>query len=631
MDQIEKDLDFVYATQPMGGISFKDEFYYRTGDGYLACLNVYGYPDNFTSHWLNQITSNHNTIVTVDTYTDKSVNYKKKVKHSTNELKSRRDKANSQTDYDLADVEFQNLRELGISLTKAGEVIKQVRIRIFLQAPTQDELEKRVRELQKKLEADGYKAKVFLAEHKEDWQSLFLDYKSQMYLPNRRIGQDMPAEILGLGFSYDQTSLDDPTGLYYGYTWTKGTVYWDMFHKTAKRLYYNVFVSGDMGSGKSTLLKKILRDNGTKGNFIRGFDKSGEFHSLTSDLDGKTINLDGSQGRINLMQVFPTVTVKNDDNLEVDEASSFRQHVSKLNMTYRILDPKAKTSVLNQFDELVYDFYEEIGLWGEHASVNITQLQNEDYPTLGQFQAYIDGRYIYEKDPQYKQKIGEINQTIRNLITQFSDLFDGVTTIPDFHNEQIVFYDIGTLSQLKSEIFDIQIFNSLTQIWANMMWIGKREKEAFDKGQKHWFDLTRFVVMIDECHNLLSLKKAFTADYVVTLMSEARKFLTGIVLATQRVERMFPNSNSSDPEMALAANKLNEIFGLTQYKFLFRQDQTSMKAIRTLFEDQLTSNEYSLLTKLETGSCIMAISGDQNLVMNVEVTQEELDLFEGGA
>lgn len=114
-------------------------------------------------------------------------------------------------------------------------------------------------------------------------------------------------------------------------------------------------------------------------------------------------------------------------------------------------------------------------------------------------------------------------------------------------------------------------------------------------------------------------------------MSEARKFFGGILLATQRIERMFPNTNTSDPDMALAANKLREIFGLTQYKALFKQDQTSMRLIKDLFEDQMTDNEYALLPKFETGDCILSIAGDQNLVMHVEATHKELELFEGGA
>ena len=47
MEKIIKDLDFVYATQPMGGISFKDEFFNRTGDGYVAC-------SSFDQCWLRR-------------------------------------------------------------------------------------------------------------------------------------------------------------------------------------------------------------------------------------------------------------------------------------------------------------------------------------------------------------------------------------------------------------------------------------------------------------------------------------------------------------------------------------------------------------------------------------------------
>ncbi|MEC1666424.1 MULTISPECIES: VirB4 family type IV secretion system protein [Bacillus] len=631
MDQIEKDLNFVYATQPMGGISFKDEFFNRTGDGYVACLHVYRYPENFTPHWLKKLTSIHNTIVTVDTYTPKDIDYADKVKHSTTEMRSRMNNATSQTEYDLAHEEFQSLRELGIALNKGGEVIKQIHIRIFLHGATQSDLENRVWEIQKQIDSDGFKSKVFLDENKEEWQSLFLDYETQLSLPNKRIGNDMPAEAIGLGFAYDQTSLSDPTGLYYGYTFTKGTVYWDLFHKSSKRLYYNMFVSGDMGSGKSTLLKKILRDNASKGNFIRGFDKSGEFHAVTADQGGITIDLDGSNGRINLMQIFPSVTKKTGDKIVIDESASFRQHVSKLNTCFRIQTPKANDNVLVQFDELVYGFYEKHNFWGENSRANITQLSPEEYPLLSDFQAYCEERYHAEKDPNFKSRIGDIAMSIKNLVTQFGEIFDGITTIPDMVNEQIVFYDIGNLSQLSEEVKDIQIFNALSQIWGTMMKVGRQAKEAYDKGEIHWFDITRFLIILDECHNLLELKKAFTANFFVTLMSEARKFFGGLVLATQRIERMFPNTNTSDPDMALAANKLREIFGLTQYKALFKQDQTSMKLIKSLFEDQMTDNEYALLPKFETGDCILSIAGDRNLVMHVEATQEELELFEGGA
>ena len=59
-------------------------------------------------------------------------------------------------------------------------------------------------------------------------------------------------------------------------------------------------------------------------------------------------------------------------------------------------------------------------------------------------------------------------------------------------------------------------------------------------------------------------------------MSEARKYFTGIALATA-AQRMFPNAdNAQDKDTVEAANKLKEIFGLTQYKILLKQDSTSI-------------------------------------------------------
>lgn len=629
---LEKDIEFIYDTQPMGGISFKDEYYNRKGDGYEACLHVYRFPNNFNEFWLTEITSIENTIITVDTFTDTEINYEEKVSNSIEEYRSRVYKATSQNERDIANEEFETLRELGVALKKEGEVIKKIHVRIYVYAPTQKQLEERIYEIQKKIDSDGYKSIVFLDEQKDEWQAKFLDYETQQKLPNKRPGNEIQAEAIGLGFAHDQTSLKDPTGAYYGYTRTRGTVYWDLFHKSLKRLYYNIFISGDMGSGKSTFLKKILRDNASKGNFIRGFDKSGEFFSVTQDLGGQTINLDGSGGRINLLQVFPSVTHEGEEELTIDEAASFRQHVSKLNMVFRILNPGSSDADQQQFDALVYDFYIYKGLWDHSGNVKITNLPVEKYPILSDLHEYCVKRYKEEEDARFKGRIGDIAQSIGNLVTQYGDLFNGITTIPDMVNEQIVFYDIGNLSQLKPEIFDIQVYNALTQIWANMMTIGKKEKEAYDNKTKHWWDIRRFLIIVDECHNILNIQKAFTADFFVTLMSEARKFFGALALATQRLERMFPNAdNASSEKMVIAANKLSEIFGLTQYKALFKQDVSSMNLIRKLFGDQMTETEYAIIPTFESGDCVFSIAGDQNLVMHIEVTNEELDLFQGGA
>ena len=120
-------------------------------------------------------------------------------------------------------------------------------------------------------------------------------------------------------------------------------------------------------------------------------------------------------------------------------------------------------------------------------------------------------------------------------------------------------------------------------------------------------------------------------------MSEARKYFTGIALATQRVQRMFPNAdNAQDKDTVEAANKLKR-------NIWFDSIQNSLKTrfyfnwLLKIFGNTFTETEYNLIPAFETSKevggsqGILSISGDQNIQMTFQVTEEELALFNGGA
>ena len=65
-----------------------------------------------------------------------------------------------------------------------------------------------------------------------------------------------------------------------------GKIILDLFHKDNQRTSYNGIIIGKMGSGKSTLLKKMLIDRAVRGDYIRGYDLSGEFRYLVEELGG---------------------------------------------------------------------------------------------------------------------------------------------------------------------------------------------------------------------------------------------------------------------------------------------------------------------------------------------------------
>lgn len=647
---ISDEISFLEAIQPQGNISFKDEFHVRTGHSYQSCLHVYGYPSVYMDNWLKDLT-NHDellpkqgdgnqsnlpsrldTIITVDYMSEKEVDYGEVLKGTVGEYTSQYNSATDTTTRDNLSEEVLAARELAFKVNNAGEQIKMCHIRIFASAATQVECEKHVDNIRRKLSNKGYQSEVYLEENLEEWQSLFLGYDLQKSLPSFHTGNEIPAEAMGLGFAHNQTFLKDPSGNYFGFTRTGGTVYWDLFHKSERRLAYNLFMAGDMGAGKSTAVKKIVKSNGIKGNFIRGFDKAGEFVQVVSDIGGHSIKLNGEDGKLNIFQVYPNITMKDaKGEYVVDEANSFSQHVKNLGMVYQLKNGLVDAGDLDDITTLAYEFYREFGLWGA-GQLSITNLPESEYPILEDWVAFLDRKTKAEQEPDTRKVYRKIHKSFLAMLQNYGNIFNGHTSIPDFSKQQILFYETGGLESFDDYVFDIQIYTATTQIWSTMTTLGRQEQNAYTAREKHWFDYTRFLVVMDECHNYLNIEKAYTAKFFVTMLSEARKFFAGVVFATQRLERMFPKAdNVQAKEMVLAANQLSQIVGLCPYKMIFKTDEASMERLKSVFGNQLTESEYDLIPRFETGDCILSMSGDQNLTMHVEITQEEDLQFAGGA
>ncbi|MBF2598333.1 VirB4 family type IV secretion/conjugal transfer ATPase [Listeria welshimeri] len=648
--EISDEISFLEAIQPQGNISFKDEFHIRTGHNYQACLHVYSYPSIYIGNWMMEVT-NHDellsksgesanessvaridTIATVDYMTETDADFGEMLKGTVGEYISQYNNAQDTTEKDNLHEEISAARDLAFKVNNAGEQIKMCHIRIYISAATKIDLEKHTDKIQRKLSNKSYQSAVYLEENLEEWQSLFLGYDLQKALPSFHPGNEIPAEAMGLGFAHDQTFLKDPTGPYFGFTRTGGTVYWDLFHKSEKRLAYNLFIAGDMGAGKSTALKKLVKSNGIKGNFIRGFDKAGEFTHIVSDIGGHSIKLNGEDGRLNLFQVYPNVSKKDTaGRFIVDEEQSFSQHVKNLGMVYQLKNGLVDAGDLDDITSLAYEFYQEMGLWG-NGQTSITNLPETAYPILEDWVQFIEKKVTEEPDPETKKTYHKIYKSYKAMLTNYGKIFNGHTTIPDFSKQQILFYETGGMETLDDYVFDIQIYLATTQIWATMTTLGRQEQNAYTAREKHWFDYTRFLVVLDECHNYLNIEKAYTAKFFVTMLSEARKFFAGVVFATQRLERMFPKAdNVQSKEMVLASNQLNQIVGLCPYKMIFKTDMASMDRVKSVFKTQLTKSEYELIPRFNAGDCILSMAGDQNLTMHVEITQEENQLFAGGA
>lgn len=617
--------EFLASIQPQGGISFP-ELFVKKGDGFETIIHVYGYPTQVDKFWLHGVANMQDTIVTIDYATEPKSVAISTLNNSITEQYNRMytDKESSSQLEAVSDLD--SLRNMFDQISRNGEVIKMVHVRIYVHARTTVELERKVKDVLEDLEGQSFQGAVFLNETEYEWKSLFLPYKEQQELLNKREGKHMSALTCGAAFPFNFSELRDPNGTYYGTTFTGGSVIFDYFHKDKRRRYYNGAIVGTMGAGKSTLLKKIMLDNVVRGNKIRGFDVTGEFEELVADLDGKLISMDGTQGILNPLQVLRT---------DESEEQSFMIHLSKLSKFYRFLAPSASDEIINEFEKVLRGLYEVKGLIGKMESGGITNLSPAEYPIFTDLLNHIRNELYSDYDLKKIRtelsngrvaRLESIELTIENLVVNYGSLFDGHSSIENLNSEQIVFYSLRNLTSLKKEVFNAQMFNLLMLNWDNMLQNGKPQKEAYENGQLCFEDVIRFLVIMDESHRFINTENLLAVRELTSYSREARKYFGGLLFASQSIRDYVPDGSSDE-----AVAEIKKLFELTQYKFIMQQDSNALETMRKIFEGQLSESELEAIPFLEQGETVLAINSFRNIMFHVDADEEELKLFKGGA
>lgn len=626
----ERDMNLLNEIKPAGGITFKDVKYITTGSGYEGCIHIYRFPENIDTYWMAKVCNINGTVALVDISTDNMSEVKKNLNKSMKEQVGRKIGARDFAELYDADKRLDEMKRMYDEIKSYNEVIKLVHIRIFLADRSFESLEKKIKNIMDKLETDsGFLTTIYLNESKSEYKSMTRSYKKQKEEMFFAKGQSLTATGVAHGDPFHFSSLDDETGEFLGTTPCGGNVLLDIFQKTSTRLYYNFLAIGEMGSGKSTLLKKQFKSNAIKGNYVRTFDISGEFTILTKTLGGKVIKLDGSEGILNPLEIL-----KAGD----DENISFTRHISKVSTFYKFLvGGSVDAEEIAEFEDVLKQLYSNFGLWSDdRRNIQCTGLPAASYPTFTDYLNFLtesmeemqNEKYSHLEEQVVVKTLllrDKIRKVIKNIVDTYGTLFDGHTSIDNILDEQIVTFDISTLKELKDEVFDAMIINIISLCWDNCVTNGKLMLNMLREGKIKLWDVTRFLILIDESHRWLNAKKTHALDLVSVYLREARKYFGGIGLASQRAADYVPEGSDSD-----AVNKLKNIFELTQYKFVFRQSSNAKKLLYQIFDGELTGTQIEKIPKLEIGQCILLISGDKNIEFKVHLTKDEDMLFSGG-
>lgn len=639
MEQAGIDLGLVARTQPQGNVVMHNT-YMQMGDGVMCCLRVWSIPSSdLNYHWLAELEfPNSITNVMVGTF-DKQ-KFMKMLEKSMDEHGTRvKDTEKDRNNLDSINARKQQLQLMN-DIDQHGEIVKRLYVRVFLYAHDYAELMRRKREIMG--EMDKYKSQVFVEEVDVDWKDRLLPATKQndggkIRRPWHGIAID--SRSLGASYPFNHVDLDDPFGGYMGWSTTKGQIMFDPTRKTDTRTSPFMITLGRTRYGKSSQAKTLLEYMYKRGGYILNFDVANEYSALTKYLYGLELTLDGSKNRINIFEVWPTIT-KSDGS--IDEMGSWAQHVQKFRALTSELNQKIDDDDLDLLEQELKKFYNNAGLLplqpeAHPEEIRLIGLPHDQYPTLDFFvQFLMQQEHEIRSDEKKKVDIRSIHRITRifsKLLDNNRSIFNGYTNIPDFSDIHCVTFQLAGVKD-QPAIMHALILNCLSLISSQVVHRGEKWRKLFDAGKIAYEQIPYTWINWDEFQRSATMDFIEGIKWVSSYMQEMPKNFAGIHLIMPQLKSADPEElkNSSSEKFAHFRLEMSKIMGLMQYRVFFNLVESDIPRVKNLLGESITDDELSEIPKLKRFWAILNIAGESgNIQYKIDPSKAQLRRFTGGA
>ena len=629
------DLAFISQVQPQGNIDFRHDRYWKSGDGYHTVLHFYEYPtEDLDRSWLSDLMRIKDTIAFLSLYRENNKELKSQLKDAIEEKSTRITNNSKLTDNQKELDEIKELNDLNRAIEKKNIAMLGMYIRVFISASTKEELFQKVDEVKDK--TSNYKSTILSGEMDFEYHSTFIPAKYQIDLPNRRRGIPVRAYDVAGGYFFNHTKLEDSKGFYLGWTPTEGAVNFNFLERNDKRTRSFMILSGNPKMGQRSFLLKHTDGLYARGNFIRNFDANGTFTEQTSQQHGLILDLSGQENRINIFQIFPTVT--NKEGTEVDEEKSYKRHINKMKNMLKLLNNDASSYDLTLFGKILNEFYIERGFWYRNPTNHLhelraTKIVKDEYPTLSDFILYVEdwkGRLDRKKDGSISKKeaVDLIYNTFDELLTSNGAMFEGMTEFQDISAEQVVTFDFSGLKDTPN-LLNAQILSVLSLVSADIVNNGKRCKLELKRDpRKSEMDMKHYIVNISEAQTLINPRYESSVELLADTIDSMGENFAGVVLSLNSLQGiLFEQGAASHKDPYVIAVK--KIFGLMQYRVFAQTDETTIPLLANALAGSMNQSELETLPRLSKGQLFMNISGLGNIVFNQQLTKPEVARYGG--
>lgn len=624
------DLDFIKQTMPQGGIEFSEN-HITCGNGISKCITIYKYSSDPELFWLAYLMNNPHTIATMDVKTDAKYEVIQSINKALDEMEDLADNERCATDRNKYAADYMDLAQYAQSLTRQGEISKQIKVRIHVYGATQEECDERAQHLIAYFNSKDYKAVTYLNKATKDWESLFLSMTQQEAWFGNIRGRSIPALNIGGGIPFHHQTLKDAGGSVYGHTQTGGTFVWNVTLKDSIRFSSNSVLFGTMGAGKSTVLKMIAENHLPNGDYIWGFEKGKDFIPFLKEYGGTMVRLDGSEGMVNPLEIFATKT--NDNGTVINQRGSYMTHLDKVTHQVGLVNPHLKGTLRSEFKLYLNKFYESIDMVPLGYTKRGTKLEKsligrkpEEYPTFSQFRTFVENIDLKNESPKKRDRREEILVMVDELCETYGTIFDGYSTIENLSQKQLVFFDIDSISGLDKGVQQCQMYMALTLIWNQALIMGRSQIAAIKDGKMKVAMFKRFMAFIDECHNIINPEFIETVKYITDFQREMRKVEAMTILATQSPQEMVPENTTSE-----VFSELKKVFEFSATKIFMKMDESTLNHIGNLVGKSMTTSELESIPQQKKGDAVINFGNEATYRVHFSPSERQLKLFSGGA
>ena len=284
------------------------------GDCYATSIIIDTFPSYARGSWLGMLSNIKNTRMMISVNPLDNIEVNKTLKKGMTETRSKYMNTRDRNDQIVLKNQLEDYEKLTNKMDRENEKMLLMSVVFFTYAETQEELQKRIKEIKSALSSLNLRGSQLIFEQEQGIKTCLptLDMPLQ-----KNFGLPMPTTTVAASFPFVFESIqDNGNSIILGDDINGGLTLFDLWKRTNKRTNSNMCIVGKSGSGKSTLMKKLIRGNyarggGKKKTRILIVDPEREYKDLCQSLNGNWIDVGSGSG-----YVINPLEIKNSANEE---------------------------------------------------------------------------------------------------------------------------------------------------------------------------------------------------------------------------------------------------------------------------------------------------------------------------